>query len=129
VGGGVNDPVIVKVLATKVATAAIRFSRKQERLRKEAAAVARQTLQKAHILENTSKKRSREKESIASYFSSSRNFDGTVASEKISDLPDVGGPATLKKQTLSPLEVISNSRDYNLPMPLIASPGPGGKDQ
>jgi hypothetical protein len=80
VGGGVNDPAIVKVLTTKAAIAAIRSSQKQERLRKEAVAVARQTLQKARTLENTSKKRSREKESIASYFSSSRNFDVTMTS-------------------------------------------------
>jgi hypothetical protein len=97
VGDGINDPTIVKVLTTKAAIAAIRSSQKQERLRKEAVAVARQTLQKARTLENTSKKRSREKESIASYFSNSRNFDVTVTSETISDLPDVGIPTTSKK--------------------------------
>jgi hypothetical protein len=41
VGGGVNNLAIVKILAVKAATTTIRSSQKQERLRKEAAAVAR----------------------------------------------------------------------------------------
>ena len=120
VGGGVNDLAIVKVLAAKAATVVIRSSQKQGRLCKEAAAVARQMLQKTRTLKNTNKKRSREKESIASYFSSSRNFDVTVTLEKINNLPNISVLVTSKKQTLSPLEVISNSHDCNLLVPLIA---------
>jgi hypothetical protein len=88
VGGDVEDPTIVKALATKAATTLIHCERKRERLRKEAASAARKTLQQTRTLENDSKKRRRDKETIASYFTRSRNFDAVAISLKVTTLPE-----------------------------------------
>jgi hypothetical protein len=75
IGGTSGDPTILKALAAKVATAVLRKLRKEERLQKEAASAERKRLQQCQPVENASKKRERENESIQAYFASTRNFD------------------------------------------------------
>jgi hypothetical protein len=97
VGGGIEDPAIAKELALKASTAALRKQRKEDRLRKEADAARRKTLQDSRILENSSRKRAREKETIAFYFTSSCNFDvnatggvpGSAAATEIGSLASI----------------------------------------
>jgi hypothetical protein len=79
VGGGMEDQAIAKALAARASTAALRKSWREERLLVQADATARKNLQ-ARTLENASKKRSREKDTIARYFTSTRNFNPAATS-------------------------------------------------
>jgi hypothetical protein len=82
VGGRVEDHAITKALAARASTAVLRKSQRKERLLLQADAAGRKKLQQTRMLENTSKKRSRDKETIARYFTSTRNFDLAATTEK-----------------------------------------------
>jgi hypothetical protein len=91
VGGGVEDRAIAKALSAKASIAALRKLRRNERLRAEADATMWKKSQQARTLENLSKKRPREKETIAKYFLSARNFDTSATTEKENvPTPEIG---------------------------------------
>jgi hypothetical protein len=75
VGGGIEDPAIAKALAEKASIAALRRQRKDDRLRKEADSAKKKALHQTQGVEDSSRKRAREKETISFYFRRSCNFD------------------------------------------------------
>jgi hypothetical protein len=82
VGGGVVDHAIAKAVAAKASAAALRKIRREEKLMLQADAAVRKKLQEGRTLENASKKHAREKDTIARYFTSTRNFDATATAVK-----------------------------------------------
>jgi hypothetical protein len=75
VGGGIKDLAIAKALAEKASIAAFRRQRKDDRLSKEVDSAKRKALHQTQGVEDSSRKRAREKETISFYFRRSRNFD------------------------------------------------------
>jgi hypothetical protein len=108
-GGGIEDVDIARALTEKAATAAIRRHRKEERLRREAEATRRKSLQDARTLENSSKKRARERATITQYFTTTRNFDSDPTSSSTASASTCAPAATamgLAVQDLCPCEAL-----------------------
>jgi hypothetical protein len=108
-GGGVEDVDIAQALTKKAATAAIRRHRKEERLRMEGKVARRKSLQDACTLENSSKKRVRERVTITQYFTTTRNFDSdpTLSSAASASTCALAAMATgLAVQDLCPREAL-----------------------
>jgi hypothetical protein len=101
-GGLVSDKSIAAALAMKATTAAVRKERKEERLRREKEAADRRNLQAARMIENSSKKRSRERDTIRRFFTASRNFDNVAASTVIGSESQVNEEVNPPNSALMP---------------------------
>jgi hypothetical protein len=107
VGGGIEDPAIAKALAEKASIAALRRQRKDDRLRKEADSAKKKALHQTQGVEDSSRKRAREKETISFYFRRSRNFDPDETSGGVtgrSPLTGSGLEASTAPKSHAPLQ-------------------------
>jgi hypothetical protein len=83
----VGDAAIATALAAKENSAALWKDRREERLRRKTEAAERKKLQAARIIENSNKKRSRERDTIQKYFTTSRKFDVVSGSDDTQTAP------------------------------------------
>jgi hypothetical protein len=107
VGGGIEDPAIAKALAEKASIAALRRQRKDDRLRKEADSAKKKALHQTQGVEDSSRKRAREKETISFYFRRSCNFDPDETSGGVtgrSPLTGSGLDASTAPESHAPLQ-------------------------